>query len=113
MQPKPKIFKSLRNGELKYVGCINVTEFYRDKTFNEDIFITTPDTNSNNLLSRNASVNLGIIKFIGDVAITDSLFGFGHWRPKPVKLALKMILLLQFVVHGKFHFIYGSLLERL
>ena len=70
-------------------AAILITEFYRDKTFNEDIFITTPDTNSNNLLSRNASVNLGIIKFIGDVPIADSLFGFGHRRTKPVKLALK------------------------
>ena len=44
---------------------------------------------SNNLLSRIASRKLGIVKFIGDLSLDDSLFGFGLWKTEPVRLHLK------------------------
>ena len=44
---------------------------------------------SDNLLSRKASVRLGLIQFVGEVDIRDNIFGFGKWDTEEVTLHLQ------------------------
>ena len=47
-------------------------------------------TKTENLLSRRASVQLNIVKFIGSSSIKDDIIhGFGKWDTEPVKFHIK------------------------
>lgn len=94
LKPKPKIYKSdivlsTPSGKMKYLGFIRESETYKLYNYCERLFVTMPGCPTNNLLSREASMKLGIIKFVGEVLINNSLFGFGCWKTEPVQFRLE------------------------
>lgn len=76
-------------GELKYLGTTKVIMIYKNVKFHEVLYVMSPGTATNNLLSRQAAQRLNIVRFIGDISIDDSLFGFGQWETEPVKLFVR------------------------
>ena len=70
-------------------GKVKLTLQYMDKAVSEEIFVMDEGKKTENLLSRQASVGLGLIQFVGEVNIPDNLFGFGEWNTEEVELQLK------------------------
>ena len=76
-------------GRISVKGKVKVILQYKDKAVSEEIFVMDEGKNTENLLSRQASVGLGLIQFVGEVSIPDNLFGFGEWNTEEVELQLK------------------------
>ena len=51
------------------------------------IYVLSPESQTENLLSRGAAVELQIVSFLGAIE-SDSIYGFGKWETEPVKLSL-------------------------
>ena len=83
--------KGLNNpgGRIPVKGKVKLTLQYKDKAVSEEIFVVDEGKNTENLLSRQASVDLGLIQFVGEVNIPDNLFGFDEWNTEEVELQLK------------------------
>jgi hypothetical protein len=77
------------NGELNVLGRVTCRAFYKSANCTETFYALTSGHCSSNLLSRKTSCKLGVVQFIDDVTVDDSLFGFGVWRTEPVKFHLK------------------------
>ena len=77
------------NGILNIIGVKSYRVRIGTKYVEECFYIMCPNYESANLLSRQASINLGIVKFLGSVEINQSLFGFGEWQTEPVSFHMK------------------------
>lgn len=76
-------------GSLKVSGMVIISMTYKNKKLTEKAYLLEDDTYcKENLLSRGAALNLGIISFLGNVELKESLFGFGEWETDPVKLSI-------------------------
>ena len=83
-----KILKT-PNGILDVCGMIKYPVKYLDKTYLEEFHILVPKYDSYNLLSKNASVAMGIVKFSNSIIEDKKLFGFGKWDTTPIKFHFK------------------------
>ena len=76
-------------GNLKYLGIVKHKLNYKRSSVVEEIYILPQECKTRNLLSRSAAEALNIVRFIGNISVNDSLFGFGKWDTEPVKLHVK------------------------
>ena len=67
-------------GPIPVKGKIGVKLRYKDIKVSEDLFVMAEERQTDNLLSRRASVGLGLIQFIGNGDVSENLFGFGEWN---------------------------------
>ena len=94
MKNKPPLVqpdKKLRSpgGSIRLNGMFTGKVSYKNNSVNGNIYVLTKDNKCGNLLSRDMSVKLGIVSFIGVAAEKEELFGFGKWNTKPVDLQMK------------------------
>ena len=75
-------------GLIKLKGMFEGQIIYRGKTMKEKVYVLEEGNLTVNLLSRNSSETLGIVKFLGSVAVSEEIFGFGEWKTTPVELKL-------------------------
>ena len=77
-QPLQKSDKCLRSpgGMISIVGMFDIDMNFKGKEIRERIYVFSEENRTCNLLSRRASVGLGIVKFMGNVNDQD-VFGFG------------------------------------
>ena len=76
-------------GKLKNLGIVKHKLKYKRSSAVEEIYILAQEFKTNNFLSGSAAEALNIVKFIGNISVNDSLFGFGKWDTEPVKLHVK------------------------
>ena len=76
-------------GKLKYLGIVKHKLNYKRSSVVEEIYILPQECKTRNLLSRSAAEALNIVRFIGNISVNDSLFGFGKWDTEPVNLHVK------------------------
>ena len=77
-------------GNIKILGTVTANLTYKNKAIKEMLYVLDPTNKTGNLLSRKASVQLNIVKFIGSSSIKDDdIFGFGKWDTEPVKFHVK------------------------
>jgi len=69
-------------------GKLKLNLQYKNNTLVEEGFVMAKNKSTDNLLSRQASVRLGLIRFVGKVNVKESLFGFGTWDTGEVDLCL-------------------------
>lgn len=86
-KPVKKLFTPA--GELKYLGSVKCCFRVKNDTIEEELYVTSNNSKTCNLLSRNAAERLKLVKFLGNVNIEESLFGFGEWETEPVKFFIK------------------------
>ena len=75
-------------GLIKLRGMFNGKIIYQGKQMKENVYVLEKGNSTVNLLSRNSSEALGIVKFLGSVALSEEIFGFGEWKTTPVELKL-------------------------
>ena len=75
-------------GHVSVKGKIKLNLQYKNNTLVEEGFVMAKNKSTDNLLSRQASVRLGLIRFVGEVNVKESLFGFGTWDTGEVDLCL-------------------------
>ena len=76
------------SGKLKVQGMVSVPLQYKGKNIIEKVYVLEKGNPCSNLLSRDASVELGLVSFVGGVELTRDIFGFGLWDTAPVKLSM-------------------------
>ena len=76
-------------GKLKYLGIVKHKLNYKRSSVVEEIYILPQECKTRNLLNRSAAEALNIVRFIENISVNDSLFGFGKWDTEPVKLHVK------------------------
>ena len=76
-------------GAIPVKGKVGVELKYKSKVVSEVLYVMAAERQTDNLLSRQASVALGLILFVGDVNIKEDIFGFGVWDTEEVDLRVK------------------------
>lgn len=74
-------------GHVSIKGKLKLNLQYKNNTLVEEGFVMAKNKSTDNLLSRQASVRLGLIRFV-EVNVKESLFGFGTWDTGEVDLCL-------------------------
>ena len=70
-------------------GCFSTKIRYKSQETNGVIYVLKDGNKTMNLLSREMSCKLGIVKFVGQIEEDKDLYGFGKWNTTPVNLKLK------------------------
>ena len=86
---KPDKRLTCPSGNLPLVGMFKANISSKEKSVNYKIYVMKNNNKTENLLSREASVALGIVQFLGEVEINEELFGFGMWDTEQVKFTMK------------------------
>ena len=93
LKPVPNLLVSDKKltcpaGSLSIRGMFNTSIKKSNEVASAKMYVLEQGNRTENLLSRDASVGLGIVKFVGNIEIDQELFGFGHWNTEPVKFSL-------------------------